>query len=110
MFVEGALDFSDEDVDWLADSALTKKLHDAQHALAQLLAQAAQGRRLREGYTVALTGRPNVGKSTLPNYLAGAAVALAPDIAGHTRHVLRHHLNTRGPPRPAAPPARQRVG
>jgi len=98
LYIEGALDFSDEDVEWLADRALADKFESARVALAELLARAAQGRRLRDGYTVALTGQPNVGKSTLLNRLAGAEVAIVTEIAGTTRDVLRENLNLRGLP------------
>lgn len=98
VYVEGALDFSDEDVDWLADARLAAKLDETRIQLDALLAQARQGRRLREGYTVALTGRPNVGKSTLMNRLAGADVAIVTEIAGTTRDVLREQLDLRGLP------------
>lgn len=98
IFVEGALDFSDEDIDWLADDALPVRLAALLHGLGALLREAAQGRRLREGMTIALTGRPNVGKSTLMNRLARAEVAIVTDIPGTTRDVLRENLNLGGLP------------
>ncbi|TXH05647.1 MAG: tRNA uridine-5-carboxymethylaminomethyl(34) synthesis GTPase MnmE [Nevskiaceae bacterium] len=98
VFVEGALDFSDEDVDWLADARLRERLDALDAHLRGLLAQAAQGRRLREGITVTLTGAPNVGKSTLLNRLAGTDAAIVTDIAGTTRDVLRESLVLDGMP------------
>ena len=98
VFVEGALDFSDEDIDWLADARLAERLVAAEALLAETLAQAAQGRRLREGLTVAIVGQPNVGKSTLLNALAGHEAAIVSEQAGTTRDLLREHLVLDGLP------------
>ena len=98
VFVEGALDFSDEDIDWLSDTQLSEQLAHAKAELDRLLSQAAQGRRLRDGMTVAIAGRPNVGKSTLLNRLAGVDAAIVSDVPGTTRDVLREHLIVDGLP------------
>ena len=98
VFVEGALDFSDEDIDWLADARLKERLDRLQALITQTQRDASQGQRLREGLTVAIVGAPNVGKSTLLNALAGTEAAIVSEHAGTTRDVLREHLVLDGLP------------
>ncbi|MGH8462138.1 MAG: tRNA uridine-5-carboxymethylaminomethyl(34) synthesis GTPase MnmE [Stenotrophobium sp.] len=98
IYVEGALDFSDEDIPWLQNVQLHRQLDEVIAQLQTLLAQAAQGRRLREGIVVTLTGQPNVGKSTLLNRLAGAEAAIVTEHAGTTRDVLRENIAIDGVP------------
>lgn len=98
IYVEGALDFSDEDVAWLSQPQLHGQLSAVTAQLQTLLGQAGQGRRLREGITLALTGQPNVGKSTLLNRLAGTDAAIVTDVAGTTRDTLRENIVLAGVP------------
>ncbi len=96
--LEAALDFADEDVPWLSSSQMRLRLDGLQRGLADVLRAAVQGRRLRDGLTVAIGGQPNVGKSTLLNRLAGTEAAIISPIAGTTRDVLREHLTLNGLP------------
>ncbi|MGH8519047.1 MAG: tRNA uridine-5-carboxymethylaminomethyl(34) synthesis GTPase MnmE, partial [Panacagrimonas sp.] len=98
VFVEGALDFSDEDIDWLSEEQLAQGLAEADARLRDVLAQAQQGRRLRDGLVVAIAGRPNVGKSTLLNALSRTDAAIVSPQPGTTRDVLREHLDLDGLP------------
>ena len=98
VFIEGALDFSDEDIAWLSDAGLHERLASLLADLDALRAQASQGRRLREGLVVALAGRPNAGKSTLLNRLAGSEAAIVSAIPGTTRDPLRENLVLDGLP------------
>jgi tRNA modification GTPase len=98
MHVEAAIDFPEEEVDFLADTALRNRIDAAIALCVQISAKATQGALLREGMTVVIAGRPNAGKSSLLNCLAGYDAAIVTDIPGTTRDVLRERINIDGMP------------
>jgi len=97
-WVEAAIDFPEEEIDFLADTALIERLDRLHQQFSRVLASAQQGRLLRDGMTVVIAGRPNAGKSSVLNALAGYEAAIVTPVAGTTRDVLREHVAIDGMP------------
>ena len=96
MHVEAAIDFPEEEIDFLSDSALLKRIDDCGVAFDALLIDAQQGRVLRDGFQVVIVGKPNAGKSSLLNLLSGQEAAIVTEVAGTTRDVLREQIDIDG--------------
>ncbi|MBV6285471.1 tRNA uridine-5-carboxymethylaminomethyl(34) synthesis GTPase MnmE [Pseudomonas aegrilactucae] len=98
IYVEAAIDFPEEEIDFLADGHVLRMLDDVREQLSTVQREAGQGALLRDGMTVVIAGRPNAGKSSLLNVLAGREAAIVTEIAGTTRDILREHIHIDGMP------------
>ncbi len=98
VFIEAALDFPDEEIDFIGESDVQERLDGLQQRTQRLLDDAHQGQILRDGITIAIVGLPNAGKSSLLNALAGRDTAIVTDIPGTTRDVLRETVSLDGLP------------
>ncbi len=97
-YVEAAIDFPDEEIDFLSGAALNERIARVFAAFDSLTEAARQGALLREGLNVVICGKPNAGKSSLLNRLAGEDIAIVTDLPGTTRDLLRHQVQVDGMP------------
>jgi len=97
-YVEASIDFVDENIDFLSDGGVERRLIQMTNSIESILKSSKQGFLLREGMTVVIAGKPNSGKSTLLNFLAGREAAIVTDKEGTTRDILRESITIDGMP------------
>jgi len=98
MFVESSLDFPEEEIDFIQDAGAKEKLSGCIDELGKILKGAQQGAMLGEGLRLAIVGRPNVGKSSLLNRLAGREAAIVSKTPGTTRDIVDENILIEGAP------------
>lgn len=98
MYVEAAIDFPEEEIDFLADQKVSSSIEQLQTSLIETIRQAGQGAILRNGLRLVIAGKPNAGKSSLLNALAGHEAAIVTNIAGTTRDTIRETIDIDGLP------------
>ncbi len=98
VFVEAAIDFPEEEIDFLTEGSVAKRLSHILKTGSNLRKQAQQGVIYSHGATVVLAGKPNAGKSSLMNALAEDQVAIVTPQAGTTRDIVKEHINIAGIP------------
>ncbi|WP_111979065.1 tRNA uridine-5-carboxymethylaminomethyl(34) synthesis GTPase MnmE [Algibacillus agarilyticus] len=98
IYVEAAIDFPEEEVDFLSDGKVLNSLNTVIAQTKEVQKKAQQGAILKEGMRVVIAGRPNAGKSSLLNALSGKDSAIVTNIAGTTRDVLSEQIHIDGMP------------
>ena len=98
VFIEAAIDFSDEEIDFIETHQMESRMKRLSEKLVELRGVATQGNLLREGVKVVLAGEPNVGKSTLMNLLAEEDVSIVTEHEGTTRDLIQRRITIKGVP------------
>lgn len=96
LHVEAAIDFPEEEIDFLSDARLLTQLDECEAEFDSLQKQTSAGRILRDGFQVVIVGKPNAGKSSLMNLLSGEDAAIVTEYAGTTRDILREQIDIDG--------------